>query len=826
MKQISNKYRKLQGVKAFLFLAMLCGLTVQANAQVLQPLGTGLPSSVVASYATATEYYALFEDKQSPQPNDYTLGIWDGVYWKYLPGLFTPQPILPTQGTYNFHSIAVFKGEIYVGAYLANASQDAEVPVTNLYKWNKSSHVWDPEIGVVDTRNDGIVTMTVFDGRLIVAGKFKSTVNGNSVQNIAAYDGTSWNYLGTSDIDQGADGIIRSLTVIGNRLYIAGDFQNFAGSATGNIAYFTAANGGWGGIGSPFKGVVNELAYYNGQIAAIGQDSLGNYEVRTFKSNWSKPISFDSFTVAKVKTIAGTSDFLLLGGEFVKNGNGSSLLTYNDVSLSFTGNRLQGDFNLGQRGESAFVWGDFIELNTGIQYFSIIEATAGNLFGDLFYDINGDCQKGENEYGIPNGIIRVLNKDNNTARFVVTDNKGHFSISLPEGDYSLQHTPERHMQNICTVNYATRIRNGKYSSVSLGEYMTPTIKDLEVQLYPVYPSELKAGDTIKTVLIVKNHGASKLSGTTIHVVHNSRLTNFHSYPAADNIENNDATFALVDMEPFETKSIELLYRIPEDASVVDFYPLTVKTGSLFTQTDAFQTDNLDTLKLSIGKRGNANGAVEKSSDAGLQVDYRSKSLLYTVNFKNIGSQTVNKAVMIDTLSNVLPMQRVILKSFYPTNATYSIQQGRILVVNFNPANLKSAEASPLESNGWVQYQIDLYETLPHDTKVDNLAMVDFDSEWRGYSENCQVTMVNPSISVRKLSKSSLVIFPNPSSQNIQVNWLNSENNTAWIISNIMGAEVKMGYIDITNPIVSVKDLEEGIYFLKTNTTVTKIQVLR
>jgi hypothetical protein len=87
-------------------------------------------------------------------------------------------------------------------------------------------------------------------------------------------------------------------------------------------------------------------------------------------------------------------------------------------------------------------------------------------------------------------------------------------------------------------------------------------------------------------------------------------------------------------------------------------------------------------------------------------------------------------------------------------------------------------------------------------------------------------MVNPSISVRKLSKSSLVIFPNPSSQNIQVNWLNSENNTAWIISNIMGAEVKMGYIDITNPIVSVKDLEEGIYFLKTNSTVTKIQVLR
>ena len=126
--------------------------------------------------------------------------------------------------------------------------------------------------------------MTVFDNKLIVAGLFKNTVNGKSVQNIASFDGTSWNYLGSNETSQGADGKINSLMVVGNRLYIAGDFQNFAGSYTGNIAYYTAANGGWGGIGSPFKGEISTLAYFDNQISVLGKDSLGNVQIRNFKS--------------------------------------------------------------------------------------------------------------------------------------------------------------------------------------------------------------------------------------------------------------------------------------------------------------------------------------------------------------------------------------------------------------------------------------------------------------------------------------------------------------------------------------------------------------
>ena len=68
-------------------LAVLCILCVSAQAQVLQPLGSGLPARVVASYAAGNEYLALFEETSTAEINDFTMARWNGVSWSYYPGL-------------------------------------------------------------------------------------------------------------------------------------------------------------------------------------------------------------------------------------------------------------------------------------------------------------------------------------------------------------------------------------------------------------------------------------------------------------------------------------------------------------------------------------------------------------------------------------------------------------------------------------------------------------------------------------------------------------------------------------------------------------------
>ena len=805
-------------------IAVLSLFLPLAQAQVLQPLGTGLPGRVVASYASEEGFYALYEAVETPAQNDYNLASWNGVTWAIYPGLETPEPIIPTEGSYNFHSIASYKGQIYVGAYIANASKDAEIPVTHLYKWSKSQHQWVPETGVVDTRNNGIISMTVFDGRLIVAGKFQSTVNGNSVQNIAAFDGNEWSYLGTNNVDQGANGTIRSLMVVKDRLYIGGDFTRFAGDLTGNIAYYTAANGGWGGIGSPFSGEVLELASFGDQLAAIGKNSFQQNEIRTFKVNWSNPIAFDSFSTAKPVSIAGLSDYLLIGGDFVKNASGSSLLRFQNNTITFTGNRLSGDFRLGQRGLGAFVWGNFLEQNTDIKYFSSLEFATGNLNGDLFYDLNNNCIKDDGESGIPQSILRLVQKISGKSYFAVTDESGHFSLGLPEGEYQIEHVAKRHMTSLCKTNYATQIRNGRYSQVSIGEYMNPNTADVSVDVHPIYPSDLKAGDTIQAIVQVTNHGGSVVKNGLVHVSHALPLSDFYSEPAADDYDGITAIFTVAELKPFETRSFMVRFTMPFAATATDEYTIEAKTGSLILASDLTPTDNKSSEVLKIGKRGNAGSAVIKNSDLGLQIPQNIRTWTYTVDFKNTGSQTVNKAVLIDTLSQILPMKRVVLKSFYPTNAQYSIQQGRILVVTFDPANLKTTEFSASASSGWVQYSIDLYQDLPLNTRIDNTAYMDFDSRWKASSDNCQVAVTQSNAFVYALSTPALHIHPNPSNGSVFVNWLPQEIGNNWVLYDALGRVSAQSTIKAVGEELNFSQLPQGLYILQTAGSSSKIQI--
>lgn len=800
--------------------ALLFIFCSSAIAQVLQPLGSGLPARVVSSFAAGNEYLALFEETRTAEVNDYTMARWNGVSWSYYAGLTTPAPVKTVKGTYNFHSIALYHDTMYAAAYMANAERDADVPVSHLYKWD--GFKWVPEIGVVDSRNNGIIAMTVFDNKLIVAGLFDNTVGGNPVQNIAAFNGTSWSYLGNSGTTQGTDGVIRSLAVVGNRLYIAGDFQKFAGSSTGNIAYYTAANGGWGGVGSPFAGEVQELGVFNGKIAALGKDGSGKKQIALFQGSWSANLKFDSFSLSNPITLMGSGNDLLIGGDFVKNGNGTSLLVYNGSLLKFTGNRINGSFNLGQRGDGAFIWGDFRELNTDIRYFSKIEPEAGNLYGDLFYDVNSNCLKDDAEIGISGKLIRLSNKVSGEIGFAVTDSLGHFTVALAAGDYDLSTVAGKHLYGVCLGSASVRIRNGLYNYVSLGYYQLPAIQDIQVGMDAIIPALSQAGDEVKVLVKISNHGGANLNNGTIHITHGPEITSFISDPMPDNYANNEAIYTLGKLAAFGNQYITITTKIPATAAENDEFTLHLKTGTGILAKDADSKDNTDTLKLSLNRRGGL-VAVQKQSVDGSDIDYRTNNWSYRIDFRNTSGGLVRRAVMVDTLDSNLPLARLILTSFYPTKANYSIEKGRVLVVDFPDANLSSFEANAAGSVGFVKYRIEISQKLPLKTVINNRAMVDFDSKWQAYSTNCTVSIVDKTVSVKCL-KSGLNIFPNPVSEILMVKGLLGMQNQNWNIISTMGNIVAQGEVSGDSVQINVGDLASGLYTIQVGDRHSLIQV--
>ena len=801
-------------------LTVLFILCVSAQAQVLQPLGSGLPARVVASYASGNEYLALFEETSTAELNDFTMARWNGVSWSYYSGLTTPLPVKTVKGTYNFHSIALYHDTMYAAAYMVNAERDADVPVSHLYKWTGLK--WEAEIGVVDTRNNGIIAMTVFDDKLIVAGLFDNTVNGNPIQNIAAYNGKSWSYLGNSGTAQGTDGVIRTLAVVGNRLYIGGDFQTFAGSSTGNIAYFTASNGGWGGVGSPFKGEVLELGVFNNKIAALGKNASGDKQISVFQGTWASPIGFDSFSVSSPTTLMGAGTDLLIGGSFVKNGNGTSLLVYDGNSLRFTGNRINGTFNLGQRGDGAFIWGDFTELNTDLQYFSKIEAEAGNLYGDLFYDVNSNCVKDDAEIGLSNQLIRMVNKVSGTVYFAVTDSSGHFTMAMPAGDYDLSTNPGKHLYGVCLGNNTARIRKGVYSYVSLGYYQLPSIVDVQLGMTSIIPAGAKAGDEVKVIVKISNHGGTTLTNGTIHIQHSADISSFQSVPMPDNYANNEAVYSVSNLPAFGEQMIVINTAIPLTAQSADDFKFVVKSGSGLTLKDVDTKDNSDTVHLSLNRRGGM-VTVQKTNTEEGAIDYRQKQWEYRVDFRNVSGSLVKRVVMVDTLDANLPLSRLVLTAFYPNKANYCIEQGRVLVVDFPEANLSAFEANPIGSVGFVKYRVETYQALPLKTVINNVATVDFDSKWQASSANCAVTLVDKTASI-KVIKNRLNVYPNPASSQIVVNNLSAYRNSEWQLISMTGVSVVKGQVNTESISISVRDLPSGIYTLQMGNATALIQI--
>ena len=793
------------------FVVALCSvLCISAQAQVLQPLGSGLPAKVVASFAAGNEYLALFEETSTAELNDFTMARWNGVNWSYYTGLTTPAPVKTVKGTYNFHSIALYRDTMYAAAYMANAERDADVPVSHLYKWNGLK--WVPEVGVVDTRNNGIIAMTVFDNKLIVAGLFDNTVNGSPVQNIAAYNGSSWSYLGNSGTTQGTDGVIRSLAVVGNRLYIGGDFQTFAGTSTGNIAYYTAANGGWGGVGSPFVGEILELGVFDGKIAALGKDGAGIKKIAIFQGTWSAPLGFDSFSVSEPNTLMGSGTDLLIGGTFVKNGNGTSLLVYNGTNLQFTGNRISGNFTLGQRGDGAFIWGDFREHNTDLQYFSKIEPESGNLVGDLFYDINSNCIKDDGEVGLVSRMIRLENKTSGEINFAVTDANGHFTIALASGDYNLSTIAGKHLYSVCLGNTTARIRKGVYSYVTLGQYQQPTLSDLELGMDVIVPAGAVAGDEVRVLVKIVNHGGTAVTNGTVHVKHPATITAFQSSPEPDNYVVGEAIYAISNLPAFGTQYLEIFTRIPATAGAADNFEFSAKTGTGILQKDVDVDDNEAKDVIGLSRRG---GLVEvmKQSLQGDTVDFRSKQWEYRVDFRNVSTTLVKRAVLVDTLDANLPLLRLELLSFYPAKASYSIEKGRVLVIDYPEANLSAFEANPSGSVGFAKYRVQTYQTLPLKTVINNRAMVDFDSKWQAYSSNCAVSLLDKFASVSVI-KSSLRVYPNPATADVWIQSFNGGVHDSWQMMNHMGVLVREGAAGQGDVRVDVRGLSAGLYTLK------------
>ena len=274
------------------------------------PLGSGLgPGGVAALAVSGTDLYVGGGFTTAGGSPANCIAKWDMTHWSALgSGFFYPFDFKARAAVF---ALAVSGGDLYAGGRFTKAGDN---PATNIAKWNGST--WNALGSGMSGGAYPVVTALAVSGSHLYAGGLFRSAGGSPATNIAKWNGTSWSALGS-----GMNGLVYALAASGSNLYAGGQFTMAGGTPVNNIARWDGSN--WNGLGSGVVGVIFALAvsgtnlYAGGTIVAAG-GSPANRIAKWDGSSWSALGTgvVNQFGQGDVRALAVSGDDLYAGGEF------------------------------------------------------------------------------------------------------------------------------------------------------------------------------------------------------------------------------------------------------------------------------------------------------------------------------------------------------------------------------------------------------------------------------------------------------------------------------------------------------------------------------
>lgn len=208
-----------------------------------------------------------------------------------------------------------------------------------IYSQSLFSQIWS-NIGTGGA-NDWVYATTVYNGNLIVGGKFTS-IGGVSANHIAKWNGTSWQPLGA-----GLNGKVNALMVYNGNLYAGGEFT-MSGSTTVN--YIAKWNGTqWKDDLGDMNNIVTSLAVYNNMLYVGGyftsaDGTPANYIAKTNGDNWFTVGAGVGGTQGQIMALGVYNNQLIAGGFFTTAGGSpaSHIASWNGSTWSPVGTGISG----------------------------------------------------------------------------------------------------------------------------------------------------------------------------------------------------------------------------------------------------------------------------------------------------------------------------------------------------------------------------------------------------------------------------------------------------------------------------------------------------
>lgn len=432
-------------------------------------------------------------------------------------------------------------------------------------------------------------------------------------------------------------------------------------------------------------------------------------------------------------------------------------------------------------------------------------------------DENTNCKKDENEKGISNLPLMLLDANNNVVAQTITADNGVFQFStLDVANYQVQLDKDNIPFAVaCNDKQAVDLTNQTYAkevnfSLTCKDGIDVGVRSIATQgiIFPGQPHTLSvaAGDMSNWYNMHCASGtAGKLQLTIAGPVVYKGILDGSLTPS---ISGNVYTYEIADFGKVNfTEDFGLQFETETTAQVGD--QICVDAQITTTSGDINLANNQYNYCYTVVNSHDPN--VKEVFPANFKPGYDGY-LTYTVHFQNTGNAPAFNIRLLDTLDAKLDLSTFEVMNYSHANRVEL--KGNIMQVYYNNIHLLDSKTNEKASHGFIQYRIKPKKAISESDQIKNTAHIFFDFN-EAIVTNTTISKANKSAGLELQKESTLRVYPNPAETMITLQRATvSTDKLAIQILNVSGQEVYATTLENTsNHSIDISAYTPGMYFI-------------
>jgi uncharacterized repeat protein (TIGR01451 family) len=353
--------------------------------------------------------------------------------------------------------------------------------------------------------------------------------------------------------------------------------------------------------------------------------------------------------------------------------------------------------------------------------------------------------------------------------------------------------------------------------------VTQAYNDVDVSIIPV--GVPRPGFQYTQKIIYRNLGIFTTSGTLNFTKWNPSVFISDIQPAATSATPAGFSYNFTNLLPGEIRIITVKMNVPPipEVNLGDLAATSVNISGVENDinnaNNTFVINQVVVASYDPNDKNEARGATI-NIDQFSQEDY----LFYTIRFQNTGTASAETVRIEDTLESEFNYASIRMIS---ASHHYSLERiNNKLVWTFNNINLPAAAVNDLLSQGYVTFKIKLNPGFAVGDVIENTAEIYFDFNPAIITNTFQTTFV-PNLSTSTFDENSVVVYPNPAKEMVQISLQHAtEIMSKIVIFDMIGKTIKTTSGNNAQQVsIPVNDLATGVYLIEI-TTETNLKQIR